>query len=346
VSRTFKTWQEASTWTNEQRYRRDKKIVAFQGNLTIRKLFENYLTFAKNKGRAAGTLGKAHSSFKQYLEPFYGMRDIRDFPIEAHEAFLGKLREKKFDLKPASVNRIRSLLSVMFNVAIRKRHFNGALKENPFLFIEKMDETRPNIDYWNNSEVYKFLNHTVGTHYYPLWVFLLNTGLRIGETVALDVSQIDTLSDILVVDRTWCKFSRQIKHKTKNGIRKIGLNEAVKEVLYPILATKKSGLVFSREEDGGMMSQEYLSRNLTRRFFPEAEVKHIGLHGFRHTYARLYLENGGTLADLQHILGHSTPALTYSYYAHFDKDHIVKRANVISVKGNVIQGKFKKAQND
>ena len=108
---------------------------------------------------------------------------------------------------------------------------------------------------------------------------------------------------------------------------------------------KKSGLVFSREEDGSMMSQEYLARNLTRRFFPEAEVKHIGLHGFRHTYARLYLENGGTLADLQHILGHSTPALTYSYYAHFDKDHIVKRANVISVKGNVIQAEFKKAQN-
>jgi len=40
-----------------------------------------------------------------------------------------------------------------------------------------------------------------------------------------------------------------------------------------------------------------------QRLFLQAEVKHIGLHGFRHTYARLYLESGGTLADLQHILG-------------------------------------------
>lgn len=344
MSKVCRTWLEASAWINEQRYNRDRKIVGFTSRITIPMLFEAYLNFARNKGRAEGTLAKAQTNFKLYLKPFYGEREVRDFPIEAHEAFLGKLREKKFGLKPASVNRIRSLLSVMFNVAIRKRHYNGVIKENPFLFIEKMDEVRPNIEYWNNAEVYRFLDSTRGSHYYPFWVLLLNTGLRIGEAVALDVSQLDTMSDILVVDRTWCKFGKEIKYKTKNGIRKVGINQAIKDILYPILEMKKVGLVFTRENGKDRITQEYLSHHLMPKLFQEAEVKHIGMHGFRHSFARLYLENGGTITDLQHILGHSTPQLTYNYYAHFDKDHIVKRANVISVTGNVIQGNFGEVQ--
>ncbi len=344
MSKVCKTWQEASAWINEQRYRRDKKIVGFSQRLTIQMLFDAYRNFAENKGRAAGTLAKAETYFNLYLKPFYGERDVRDFSIEVHEAFLGKLKEKQFGLKSASVNRIRSLLLVMFNVAIRKRHYNGVLKENPFFFIEKMDEVRPNIEYWNNAEVNRFLNYTRETHYYPFWVFLLNTGLRVGEAIALDVSQIDTLSDILVVDRTWCKYSKKIKDKPKNGIRKVGMNRAIKEVLYPNLGVKRSGLVFTRENGIDMMKQEYLSHYVTLKLFKEAEVKHIGMHGFRHTFARLYLENGGTLTDLQHILGHSTPQLTYSYYAHFDKDHVVRRANVVSVTGNVIQAEFGEAK--
>jgi integrase len=53
------------------------------------------------------------------------------------------------------------------------------------------------------------------------------------------------------------------------------------------------------------------------------------------------LKQGGNLWDLQKILGHSDIKTTEEYYAHFSREHVQKRANVIASGENVIEVDFK-----
>lgn len=257
-------------------------------------LFEKYLAFAESKGRAPGTIEKAKTYFRLYLNPYYGENDMRLVSIDNHEFFLGELR--KHDLKGASINRVRSFLS------------------------------------------------TYGSKHYSLWVVLLNMGLRIGEAVVLDVSQIDSTAHLIHVNRTWCKATRGIRYKTKNGSRIIGINNAAQEYLYPLLRGRSEGLIWTNE-NSNILNPEDLVKKVIPKLCKESGVKYIGVHGLRHTFATLYMQNGGYLTDLQEILGHSTPELTRKYYIHFSKNELSRKANIVSVgsSGNVIHAEFGKS---
>jgi len=47
-------------------------------------------------------------------------------------------------------------------------------------------------------------------------------------------------------------------------------------------------------------------------------------HSFRHNFAREYLRNGGDLATLAKLLGHSNISTTASYYAVFASDELAQ----------------------
>lgn len=66
----------------------------------------------------------------------------------------------------------------------------------------------------------------------------------------------------------------------------------------------------------------------------EAGLKRLGeaAHQFRHTYAFLFLERGGTMEQLQKCLGHGKITTTQEYYDHFTSEHAA-RAGVDSIYG-------------
>ena len=57
-------------------------------------------------------------------------------------------------------------------------------------------------------------------------------------------------------------------------------------------------------------------------FYEHAGIKEDGngWHVWRHTYARLFLERGGTMEELQRSLGHASIKTTQDTYGHFSTD--------------------------
>ena len=98
--------------------------------------------------------------------------------------------------------------------------------------------------------------------------------------------------------------------------------------------------VFSRK-NGKPLSHSELYKRIIPQACKKAGVKFLNPHGFRHTYGAQYMMHGGNLWDLQKQLGHSEVNVTDKYYAHFSKEHIAKRANVISLGENVLKVNFR-----
>ena len=53
----------------------------------------------------------------------------------------------------------------------------------------------------------------------------------------------------------------------------------------------------------------------------KAGIKNFRFHDLRHTAASYLAANGATLLEIQHILGHKTPAMT-ARYAHLVESHV------------------------
>jgi integrase len=334
----FGNYQDAEIWVNEIRYRRNNNLPNFYKPVTLDEMFEAYKRFAIGKDRAESTLERHEYSFA-LAKAFYQNDDMVTVSIEEHELFLASLKKREKKTSNASINRVRSFLSALFSVAINKRLFGGVFKENPFRCIERLPEVIPSVEYWNKEEINRLIEAERGSFYYPMWVTWLNTGLRFGELAALNREQFDIHADTLTVDRTWCRVAKQIKRVTKGKkIRHVGLNTSIQSVLYPKL---KDGLVFTKD-DGSPLTHSFVYNYLLPKVCKKAGIKELGTHGFRKSYGAHYMMNGGSLWDLQKILGHSDINITEKHYAHFSRDHVQKRANVVNLGENVLQANFKR----
>jgi integrase len=335
LSRRFDSEREASHWVNEVRYKRDNNLP-LSAPVSIQVMFDKYLEYAKNRGRAGSTLKDYRGHFKNHLLPFYRQIEMKTVTVEEHEELVRLLVKK--GLSAATCNRIRSLMSVIYSTAIKKRFFCGAFKENPFVYIEKLPELRKKIAFWDNESINQFLESNRDSHYYPFWLFLLNTGLRIGEACALHWEQVDLAAGIVSIDRTWSGHENKIVNRTKSRkIRHVGLN---KDAVYALSRMVKDREYIFSNPDGTPLLSDHVRKNLLPKACKEAGVKKINPHGFRHTYASQYMMGGGNIWDLSKILGHSTVQLTELYYAHFSREHVLKRARVITQIDNVVEADF------
>ncbi len=294
------------------RYKRDKNLP-LGGPVNIKTMFDGYMEYAESRGRAGSTLIQHRNQFENYVLPFYRGVEMKSVTIEEHEQFFQQMRKNGVGV--TSCNRVRSLMSVIYSTAIKKRFFGGAFKENPFNYIEKMLENKTQIEFWDIESMSTFLEENRESHYYPFWLFLLNTGLRIGEACVLHREQVDLAASIVSIDRTWSDYESKIVHRTKSKkIRHVGLND---DALYALgFVSMNDGQVFVNP-DGTPILPDHIRKKVLPAAIRKAGVKRITPHGFRHTYASQYMMGGGNIWDLSKVLGHSTVQLTEEYYAHF-----------------------------
>ncbi|MBU0505401.1 MAG: tyrosine-type recombinase/integrase [bacterium] len=329
--KSFDSYQAAVTWINKTRYQRADNIVPCQ-KITVLMMHQNHLESMYNKGCSPTWVYTCKNQFKNHILPFYGESDIQNITITEHKTLITCLINK--GLSNASVNHVRTQMSTMYNLAIREEWFGNSLQTNPFDRIRPMKVMNQRLIYWTLEEIQTFLMSEKDSHYYPLWILLLNTGLRNGEAVAVHGEQFDRAAHILYVDRLWCHRERKIRMETKGcRIRNVGLNPAIQKIVYPFV---HSGPIFKQPE-GKAIGTDYLCRKLFKRACKKANVRYIGIHGLRHTFASQFIMNGGSLYDLQKILGHSNIKTT-ERYAHFSHSHLQRQSSIIDfqAKDNVI----------
>ena len=198
---------------------------------------------------------------------------------------------------------------------------------------------RQKLKHFDNQELKKFLVYLDNLdsckyrYYYDvtLYKFLLATGCRINEALALTWSDIDLDNAIVHVTKTLNRYLEINSPKSKSSYRDIDIDQETVSMLkqYKLRQTKEAWKIGQRESVVfSDFIHEYTSivklkkRLLTH--FKRADVPNIGFHGFRHTHASLLLNSGIPYKELQHRLGHSQISMTMDTYSHLSKENAKK----------------------
>ena len=192
------------------------------------------------------------------------------------------------------------------------KHFTDSELKQFFEYLDSLDQTR-----------FKNLFHVT------LYKFLLATGCRINEALALEWSDIDLDNAVVHITKT-LNYRLEINSpKSKSSYRDIDPKTVYMMKQYKHRQTKEAWILERTEK---VVFSDFIheypnNRTLQARLkihFNQAQVPDIGFHGFRHTHASLLLNAGIPYKELQHRLGHSTLSMTMDIYSHLSKESAKK----------------------
>src|SRR5690606_21143177 len=198
---------------------------------------------------------------------------------------------------------------------------------------------------WDAATLRTFLTRSreSGDRLHALWVLLATTGMRRGEAIGLRWKDVDLDKGRLSVVQTITQTRSKVtigEPKTARGRRSIALDDATvgvlrehrKSMLEERLLVgpdfSDEGLVF-HHPDGSCLRPDAVSAEFVRRV-SQYGLPRLTLHGLRHTWATLALEQGIHPRVVQERLGHSTIAITLGIYSHVSPTLHDEAANLVA----------------
>ena len=228
--------------------------------------------------------------------------------------------------KGLSANTVNAVISVLQN-SINIAYTLGYVKKNVAKSIKRPQTKEKQVDCFSLSEQKKIETYVLSCKKDKLFgvVLCLYTGLRIGELLALEWSDIDFGKGLLFVSKT-CFDA----HDGQNHIRIIDSPKTVhsrrviplpKQILPYLKSLKKRSCSDYVIADG---DKPVFVRSYQRTFellLKKLDIPHKGFHSLRHTFATRALECGMDVKTLSELLGHKNATITLNRYAHSMLEH-------------------------
>jgi integrase len=254
-----------------------------------------------------------------WIRPYWSTTGIRDVRTVAVEQWLTQLRRhNKEPLCNSTKAKIRSLMSVLFNHAIRYEWLEQG--KNPITFVRQSAERLSTPEVLEASEITRLLSRLRSP--YQLMVLLaVTTGLRRSELFALKWGDVDIASCTLHVRRS---IYNRIIGRCKSVASKKDL---------PLAPYAVNELVYWRQQSNYQEADDWVFASprmrgrypyrpamlLTKTVRPAAVRagidKRIGWHTFRHTYSTMLVANGENVKVIQELMRHASSRSTLEIYS-------------------------------
>lgn len=217
--------------------------------------------------------------------------------------------------KPLAANSVR-LARASLAGSVKLAVSRGLLRTNPLTSVPRPKAKRSVPRHWNPDEARSFLRNQEADRLYPLWAFLLGSGVRIGELVWLRCPNVDLdARRVRIVDFAtalgWDLVASAGKSAT--AIRTIDLDDG----LVRVLRRQQQAQRFEARADGYVASEFVFTTPSGASYHPQRLSKLLadravgaGLprstaHGLRHTSATLMLDQGVAPKVAAERLGHA-----------------------------------------
>lgn len=158
-------------------------------------------------------------------------------------------------------------------------------------------------------------------------VLCLYTGLRIGELLALEWSDVDfskseisvskTCHDTRDADGRYCRMTDT--PKTEHSIRIVPIPKQLMPMLREMKKKSNSNYVIADERGKPVSIRSY--QRSYELLLKKNKIAHKGFHYLRHTFSTRASECSMDVKTLAEILGHENPTVTLKRYAHSFMEH-------------------------
>ena len=315
---------DADDWAAMQSYGNTKPS-------TFKEVAELWLTSYKLTVQDSTYVGTVNA-LKYYIYPFLGDKPIKEITrLDCQQAV------NDWYLRYSDVGSLISKVKCVFKYAITL----GVVDNNPMdaVLKPKPKDVDKRVKVYSKQEMHVLMTYLKNkqTKYndhqnYALFRLLFYSGLRIGEALALNWSDIDFKNKTLNIDKTTKIVNKMLvvgQPKTKSSIAVLPLDEETLNILkYWQLYQKQARLavglvdkvpVFSRL-DGGYNYNAVIYNRL-KAIAKATQLPFYGVHVTRHTHASLLIEAGANLKEVQKRLRHSSITMTMDVYGHLSKEY-------------------------
>jgi integrase len=299
--------------------------------MTVRELLEDHwLPSQASKELRGASMAQYRLAVRAWLVPHVGGVVVSALTPKIVNDLITTLKTTRTSagrdgLSPRTVQLAIGVLKSACSWAVR----NELLARNPVAAIAQPRADRPEMKAWSVDEARQFLGAVKDDRLSWAWTLALTRGLRRGELCGLKWEDFDLERGTLRINRARVTVEgRPVDSlpKTAAGRRSVPLDAS----LEPILRALRTSQGRERLQSGGAYENDgYLCADeLGHPYHPdtvsgwfESAVKKSGLrrirlHDTRHTAASLMLASGVPVKVVSEMLGHASPTITLTIYAH------------------------------
>jgi integrase len=204
-----------------------------------------------------------------------------------------------------------------------ERQVGRALDYNPAKKVPKPLATKPEFAVLDPDQIAAFLRAAEGDRLFPLYLFLLDSGARPGEALALDWADFDFDAGHVTINKSLEEIAghhRVKATKTKKSNRRIALSQrtltALQEHRRQALALGFIASPVFHNSTGGFVRLHELHKFSFKPILRRAGLPCIRLYDLRHSCATLLLLADANPKIVSERLGHSSITLTLDTYSH------------------------------
>ncbi len=292
----IKAKRELEYFLNKEGLKKFKKIKT-------KELFELFIKL-KQKQIRAPSLKKYYGHLEYWSRKH--KEDFMPLSILEIEDCLFELSESK--LSNATVNSYLLTLKQLYNYAEKR----DLLKKNTAKEIKQLKKKPRNPPrYFTDKEIEKILSYD--TPYRDIFIILLYTGMRKSALRFLEWEDINFENKTIYIHN-------KKGFTTKSGKNRIiPMHPKVEEILWR--RQQNSGYIFHYSTGNPHHRNKW--NDSLKKILKKENIQNASLHTFRHTFATRFLFSGGSMKELQEILGHASIETT-QIYAHLVPEHLQK----------------------
>lgn len=337
--RNFRTKKEAQLTLSRLQVDFEKNGLEKLTNETFQDVYnlwlETYQTTVKEV-----TLIKTEIKFDKWILPVYGRLKMNNVTTKHAQRVLNQWAKDTDQYRV-----LYSSASRVFKYAINL----GIVTTNPLANVmmpkrkKELSSAEP-IKVYSKEQLmilFDYLNHCPATYTddfnKTLIRFLIYSGCRISEALALNWSDINFTDKSVVINKTLSHTKHGLiisSPKTESSYGEIALDEQTITSLKRWQINQKIYMLEYGETNPTMVfcgiNKQYVSHNSfyarLKHITKLAGVPFLGNHVTRHTHASLLLDAGASMKEVQERLRHSSITITMDVYGHLSQE---TKANTI-----------------
>lgn len=261
------------------------------------------------------TLARHESTFKNYLVPTFGKRELGNISQQSVQRFVDALVVG--GLAAATVRKYYQILHKALEAAVDA----NMLQRNPCRKIMLPEVINEEMRSLTPKEVAK-LAGAIDARYRALVLLGAYGGLRIGELAGLRVPRVDVKAGFVDVREIAVEVRGEVffgPPKTRRGVRRVPLPKPVAQALKEHIAAYASDaiddLVFHGPH-GGVLRPPAWRRRVWAPAVTVTDLSPLTPHALRHTAVSIWIAAGVSPAEIAARAGHASAAVVLDRYGH------------------------------